>query len=285
MRLLVNEWSKNIKTKSWLSSDHISIGQTNHLINLLNSIFISKIPSPSNGFLPMGFHFLFNNQSNNNLGSDGYDNYQAPYNVQTNKGLFSRRMWVKGSIINKKRPPAMGEIIDCRESISSVRYLSGMAFVDIKRNFYKYNDSLLEENRTLIYTNEKFATNNSRCQIDIADGISTTIKISRQDILKFSMLTYNMHKIHYDKIYCQQVENLPDIIVQGPFMVTLILHWFCNMNTACTIESFSYKNIEPCFVDQNVKLYCSQTDNNRFKLQITNEDSTKVFMEGKIITF
>ncbi|RLP64763.1 hypothetical protein L150_03518, partial [Candida albicans Ca529L] len=73
----IYKWANILKAKPTLIKDTFSIGKYNNLTNLLNSILqINHHPTVNKSWF-QGFHFLFNNQLNTKLGSDGYDNYQA----------------------------------------------------------------------------------------------------------------------------------------------------------------------------------------------------------------
>ena len=133
----VAEWGIAIKQKQWFIPDTLSVGLSNHLIDLLNKVLPENLYQPrleiDDGMLGVmygnGFHFLYNNQANNNLGSDGYDNYQAP----TSQGnqLYSRRLWVKGSINFGANIVRASDQLNCIEKIDSVRRLGLSTFVNI----------------------------------------------------------------------------------------------------------------------------------------------------------
>lgn len=274
--MTIRNWAQLAKLQQWRSRDTLGIGVTHHLNQLVSSILGINRNLDKNLAFFHGFHFLYNNQENIQLGTDGYDNYQAPKG-DNGQELFKRRLWVKGNITFE---PKVLSTIDCLEKITSVRQVSDSVFVQISREFNSDSAPVLTESRTLMYTNQDYQKSNKVHEIGIPD-ISKQIDLNPTDLLKYSMLTYNLHKIHYDVSYCQTVEKLPSIILQGPFMITLLLTWFTSQFPELTIKSFNYKNLRPCFVTDSLTLSLIQKDNN-FILSMVNEELKEKYIEGTL---
>ena len=45
-------------------------------------------------------------------------------------------------------------------------------------------------------------------------------------LFRFSALTYNAHRIHYDRDYAMNVEGYPGLVVHGPLLATLLMDHF-----------------------------------------------------------
>jgi hydroxyacyl-ACP dehydratase HTD2-like protein with hotdog domain len=276
MSRAIHEWTHAIKQQRWTLKDNVSQGPTSNLVDLLNSVFTHRI-APSTNLFYLGFHFLYTRQPNLTLGSDGYDNYQAPVDV-SNKELYHRRMWVKGSLEFDYCPLISGTSLTTLEQVKSVRKLDESIFVNIQRNTLVDSRLILRESRSLIYTNEPFTYRPVSRDFHSSDR-SLTLQLDPHHLLKYSMLTYNLHKIHFDLDYCQQVEKLPNIVVHGPFMITLLLHWFNSTGTD-KVRSLDYKNIEPCFVNESLTLRLKQTEPKKYMVSIVNLELGKKYMEG-----
>lgn len=251
------KWSKSIKLKNWNFNDIIAPGQVTHLNKLLGTI----IPGRSQNLL--GYHFLFANQLNENLGTDGYDNYQAPV---SDTQLFRRRMWVKGEIefIN---PLSLGSYVNCQEVVSNVRLMNNSTFVEIVRHFKSETDPILKEKRTLIYTNDNY-NQPLASVVDSTYHHSINFNVDDTQLSKYSFLTYNLHKIHLDKEYSKN-EGFPDRIVQGPLLVTIILNWFHTNHPDLDISTIKYKITNPVYVNEQQAIYWKKKGN-VFEVLITN---------------
>ncbi|KAI3405518.2 hypothetical protein KGF56_001536 [Candida oxycetoniae] len=287
----INRWASTIKQKTFKSNDTYSIGSITHLWELLGDIFAGKSKSQNQkpkSILPnawlSGAHFLFNNQSNLNIGSDGYDNYQAPV-LNGNHQLYLRRLWARGSI-NISSVPELNSSLHCDEKVTSVRFIDENVLVNIERSFYSriLSPPLLVENRTLMYTNKLYFPAKTKPILLNEKNVllvSPPIQLSSIDLLKYSMLTYNLHKIHIDTNYCHSIENLPTLIVHGPLQVTLLLYYFQLQYPKITPHLFSYRTYEPCFV--NEELAISITENgDQFDLALCNPKDKRVKLKGQL---
>jgi 3-methylfumaryl-CoA hydratase len=67
-------------------------------------------------------------------------------------------------------------------------------------------------------------------------------------LFRFSALTYNGHRIHYDRPYATQVEGYPDLVVHGPLLALLALELPRVHAPGRAVRSFGYRLIRPAFV-------------------------------------
>lgn len=287
---LVSAWGRHITLQRWSFLDTISLGTSARYVRLLNSIFPSPyqypVPQDLAHVAPLyshGLHFVFNNQKNASLGHDGYDNYQAP--SSNGEPLFRRRMWVKGSLAFKGLPQVdnlASSLISCNERVLTPRCIASSVFVPIKRTLSLGDRVFVEESRVLVYTNDKWLPLKDVATTLELLAVSADIIIDRNHLLQYSMLTSNMHKIHFDQHYCRE-EGFSDVIVHGPLMVSLLLHW-CQISIGKKVITFNYKNSLPCFVNTLVKLACEQLLPTSFKVHATSSCLQKTYLSGIIST-
>lgn len=276
-------WSKLIRTKTWNFSDYSSAGQIGHLNNLLGSM----LPYNYNiNNLSAGSHLLFGNQLNINIGTDGYDNYQAP--MEDGNQLFKRRMWVKGDI-EWYSLGALNKPLNCVERVQQARLINQQMFVNIARTFYQDNNEILKESRVLMYTNNDYKLPSEpsslmepyvpRGNLSMPDfSFSQLITFSASDVLKYSCLTFNLHKIHLDHHYSIS-EGLPGIIVQGPLLVTTVLQWFQRLYPDVSIAKFTYKNLKPVEINKVYDLGVVN-NNGQFALHILRDGQS--YLQGTL---
>lgn len=273
-------WTSQIKNARWTWDDTVSLGQLKHLRTLLNEII------PSKTWTLYGTSLLFNNQTNASLGLDGYDNYQAPQ--ENGKQLFDRRMWVSGSLKFRKTP-RIGESLRCIERIQLVRRVGDSVFVAVLRETRKLDfdseveggsvkvgnentgDVLVSELRSLVYKWRADASENTETKTTESSSTvtqnetnpDTTLEftISASQVSRFSALQYNIHKIHYNCDYCLS-EGLSDVIVLGPMLVNIMLHYFALRYPKAAIELFSYRMSEPCYVDRQLRISMENGEKN-----------------------
>ena len=66
-------------------------------------------------------------------------------------------------------------------------------------------------------------------------------------LFRYSALTYNSHRIHYDRDFCRGVEGYPGLVVHGPLIATLLLDHYQRGHPNTRIASFSFRAQSPLF--------------------------------------
>jgi len=191
-----------------------------------------------------------------------------------------RRMWA-GSQIEFHKPIHIGDEIERKSVIESVTSKTGksgqLVFVKVKHTISSTNTDKtvasdspnITEFHDIVYRQAANSTkpDTSNARPKPADVIPAKAqwehKIQADDVLlfRYSALTFNGHRIHYDRRYVTEVEGYPGLVVHGPLIATLLL------NTACTelnnqkVASFEFKARSPLF-DIHPFHVCGSTTNN-----------------------
>jgi 3-methylfumaryl-CoA hydratase len=66
-------------------------------------------------------------------------------------------------------------------------------------------------------------------------------------LFRYSALTFNGHRIHYDQPYVTQVEGYPGLIVHGPLIATLLLDLLDRERPAANVVGFTFRAVSPLF--------------------------------------
>jgi 3-methylfumaryl-CoA hydratase len=66
-------------------------------------------------------------------------------------------------------------------------------------------------------------------------------------LFRYSALTFNGHRIHYDRDYCRDIEGYPGLVVHGPYTATLLVDHFLRRNPGARIASLSFRARTPLF--------------------------------------
>jgi 3-methylfumaryl-CoA hydratase len=76
-----------------------------------------------------------------------------------------------------------------------------------------------------------------------------TREIRPDDVLlfRYSALTFNGHRIHYDRRYATEVEGYPGLVVHGPLIATLLLDLLRRNLGDTTVTSLSFRAMRPLF--------------------------------------
>jgi hydroxyacyl-ACP dehydratase HTD2-like protein with hotdog domain len=66
-------------------------------------------------------------------------------------------------------------------------------------------------------------------------------------LFRYSALTFNGHRIHYDRRYVTEVEGYPGLIVHGPLTATLLLDLLRRNLPDASVATFSFRGVKPLF--------------------------------------
>ena len=66
-------------------------------------------------------------------------------------------------------------------------------------------------------------------------------------LFRYSALTFNGHRIHYDRKYVTEVEGYPGLIVHGPLIATLLMDLLRRQKPDAQVARFEFKAVRPTF--------------------------------------
>ena len=248
----------------------------NNFYNLINDQ-ISVTNKLDFQYLNINENFLYFNRTSKDLASDGYYKDISPEQLMPkfqNKS-FRRRMWARGSI-EQIEPLRKNKEYTCLEHVKNIRSYRGDAFVTLQRDIVdiEKQTKLLSEIRTLVYTNSEPKQNNTikqRISNLEKDTIIGKFTFNEMDIVRYSQLTLNPHRIHWDHAYVRNQECYKDILVQGPFS-TQILTLFAERYMNKSITKLNYRNVNYIYPGTTVDI-CLQFNEIDVTFQFYMRDS------------
>lgn len=233
---------------------------------LFNNIYKKKKVYLEKKFLPKGWHWLFfnNNYPANKLAKDGHPK----------RGDFLpkldgyKRMFVGAELKFQEyfkydttvRKVSYVDSIDVHDKKKNKLYL-----VNLNHHYYYKNKSLLKENQKIAFVKNNYVSNRVRyfCYDNLILLKSLKLKLDNIALFRYSALTYNSHRIHYDSEYVKKYEGYDNLLVHGPFLVNIILDTIC-YNLKIDLKDFSFRSYRPVFVNENflIKIYKKKNSNN-----------------------
>ena len=165
-----------------------------------------------------------------------------------------RRMWA-GSQFEFVRPLRVGDNIERTSTITNVNEKSGrtgpLVFVRVKHEIRCNNvpDIALTEFHDIVYREAVRADD----PVPPPKPAPSTAKWEKQwvpdDVLlfRYSALTFNGHRIHYDRRYVTETEGYPGLIVHGPLIATLLLESLRQQMPTTTITQYEFRAVRPLF--------------------------------------
>ncbi|KZD12755.1 FAS1-like dehydratase domain-containing protein [Oceanibaculum pacificum] len=210
-------------------------------------------PAPQDGDpLPPGAHWIFFNPAarQSGLGEDGHPQrggFLPPVELP-------RRMWAGGRL-SFPRPLRIGEVVTKQSEILSVKVKEGrtgpLIFVTVKHSLSGSAGIAIVEEHDIVYRGwptEAEKAKQPPAAPPVEDAAWSREVVPTPPLLfRYSALTFNGHRIHYDHPYVTQVEGYPGLIVHGPLMATLLLDLVRREKPDATLTSFSFRGMSPVF--------------------------------------
>lgn len=163
-----------------------------------------------------------------------------------------RRMWA-GSRLEWHAPLRLGETVTRHSRIASVEQKSGrsgaLVFVCVRHEYANAQGVALTEEHDIVYRDLPTPGAPAPTPVRAPDGAVWTRTLVPDDVLlfRYSALTFNGHRIHYDRRYVTEVEGYPGLIVHGPLCATLMVDLVRRQMPAARIARFSFKAVAPVF--------------------------------------
>ncbi|MFO7846585.1 MAG: hypothetical protein R6V27_08485 [Balneolaceae bacterium] len=88
-------------------------------------------------------------------------------------------------------------------------------------------------------------------------------------LFRFSALTYNAHRIHYDQDYARNVEGYPNVMVHGPLLLLLALESYRSQFDGKILEDVTYEIRGPVYLGEQITISGKSVDNHESELRIT----------------
>lgn len=135
-----------------------------------------------------------------------------------------------------------------------------LIFVNTRSVFSQDDQPVFEEAQTLVYLDPGAPPKRPEPGGDLPAGdVHEDWVPDSVDLFRFSAVTFNGHRIHYDRPYATEVEGYPGLVVHGPLIASKLLD--LAMRTAgANATSFSFRARQPAFVDQPLRSVATRTD-------------------------
>lgn len=167
-----------------------------------------------------------------------------------------RRMWA-GSRLTFEAPISIGEPLQKRSTIIKVDHKTGRAgslvFVTVAHELSNASGRVISEEQDIVYkedapppTGETVAAKPASVELRQADW-SRTVVPDPVLLFRYSALTFNAHRIHYDRPYSRDTEGYPGLVVHGPLTATMLVDLFLQNNPGARVTSFSFRGQRPLF--------------------------------------
>jgi 3-methylfumaryl-CoA hydratase len=165
---------------------------------------------------------------------------------------LARRMWA-GSRLEFLAPIAAGRSMSRRSRIADVRLKEGrtgpLVFVNVQHEISTDGRLAIVEAQDIVYRDLPLRGEPAPAAVAAAADASWRRRIEPDAVLlfRYSALTFNGHRIHYDRRYATEVEGYPGLVVHGPLIATLLLDLLRRERPDVQVTRFAFRAVSPIF--------------------------------------
>ncbi|MHA6575825.1 HTD2 family dehydratase [Pseudomonas yamanorum] len=231
--------------RSETAHDHLS----HNLLKRIAATFGEAVPADGEAVPPLWQWCFFQDPlPESALGGDGHPargGFLPPADSRN-------RMWAGGRIEFFHGLRA-GESATRVSTITQVEEKTGrtgsLLFVTVRHDYSQDGRLAIREEQDIVYrepTPPKQGSGDVLPEGDWHEAVDPTPTL----LFRYSAVTFNGHRIHYDYPYVTGTEGYSGLVVHGPLIATLSLRAFCRANPAATLRRFSYRGVRPLIAPQ-----------------------------------
>jgi 3-methylfumaryl-CoA hydratase len=241
-----------VELEKWIGrtetiSDQITPGPMTALSATLD--VDAPIPKPGDALPPL-WHWLYflSFHRRSELGPEGHPirgGFLPPVPLP-------RRMWAGGRLAFN-RPLLVGRSYTRTSRILDVRQRKGrtglLVFVVVRHEIGNAEELALIEEQDIVYRDHP-KTRDSVPALQAAPSDAKWKQIVQPDdvlLFRYSALTFNAHRIHYDYRYATHVEGYPGLVVHGPLIATLLLDLVRHEMPLANVRQFAFRAVSALF--------------------------------------
>ena len=161
-----------------------------------------------------------------------------------------RRMWAGGQV-ELYAPIEVGDEVQKLSQIKDVNFKQGrsgpLAFVTVVHRFSTSRGLAVKERHDIVYREASSSGVGGKSDPGTVPAEGDSIAVDDVTLFRYSALTFNGHRIHYDRRYVTEVEGYPGLIVHGPLIATLLVDLVRRHSPAQWISGFQFKAVRPTF--------------------------------------
>ncbi len=164
-----------------------------------------------------------------------------------------RRMWAGGRVVFE-HPLPIGEAAVRTSRVLSVEHKAGrsgpLGFVTVEHLIESGGTVAIREEHDIVYRGAVEPGAAAPAPKAAPDGAQWQRDVTPDEVqlFRYSALTFNGHRIHYDRTYAREIEGYPDLVVHGPLISTLLLDLVPRSLPGATVREYAYRAVRPTFL-------------------------------------
>ena len=162
-----------------------------------------------------------------------------------------RRMWAGGTI-ETLAPLREGDLVTRRSTIGDIAYKEGrtgpLCFVAVDHEIVTPRGVALRERHNIVYREAASPGDAPAPPAPPAEpqpaDLTWQVEANPVLLFRYSAITFNSHRIHYDEPYVTEIEGYAGLVVHGPIQATLMLNIIATLSDGAPIK-LDYRGVSP----------------------------------------
>ncbi|NML87640.1 hypothetical protein HHL26_00960 [Sphingobium sp. TB-6] len=213
-------------------------------------------PTAADGTVPQGYHWCLGlpDAATADLGEDGHPRRDPTSSSFLPPVPLPRRMWAS-SKVEFLHPLRIGETVKRRSRVKAITPKQGgsgpLVFLEVEHETTSEDRVAVREVQSIVYRaaapEGAPAAPPPGPELKGLDGWSATRTLTPSEplLFRFSALTFNSHRIHYDLPYATAEEGYRGLVVHGPLIATLLLDLAQRAFGEQPLSRFSFRAMSP----------------------------------------
>jgi 3-methylfumaryl-CoA hydratase len=188
-------------------------------------------------------------------------------------------MWA-GSRIEFLSPLKVGNEYKKTSKIKNVMAKSGrsgdLVFVTVSHKVSNGPTTHINEEHDIVYREKASGSSGPAKLIEAPQDFDFSIDINPDPVLlfRYSALTFNGHRIHYDHPFCIDTEGYDGLVVHGPLLATLLLDGLASHKPDAVVQNFEFRAMAPVFDNMKFQVKGIEQEPGEYSLWIEREDGS-----------
>ena len=251
--------------RQWIGrTEEVTDVVTAHLVRGLRATLFMEIGAPKQGdAAPWTAHWCLAQPvyPMSQLGPDGHP---------TRGGFLPpvplpRRMWAGGEL-EFFAPLRVGDEMTRSSRISDVTMKSGstgaLCFVSVEHEITTPRGTAIRERQDIVYRDMSAPQAAAPTKAPSPPPVAKHRESHIADavlLFRYSALTFNGHRIHYDRDYVTRVEGYPGLIFHGPMQAAFIVELAAKVHNGVAPKKFGYRGLQPLFEGSEFSVNANDT--------------------------
>ncbi len=198
---------------------------------------------------------------------------------------LDRRMFVGGSL-ERRGELRLDTPTDRSSTVVDAQHKTGRTgpflLVDVEHEYRQHGAVVLVEQQQLMYRTssaEPVPAPGPAGEEPASSGIRWEVCPDERLLFRYSALTFNTHRIHYDLPYATEIEGYPGLVVHGPLTATLLAS-LAEQQLGTPLTRFAFRATAPTFANTRLWLTCDDRSNDGHGVRAVREDGVTIMTAG-----